>query len=110
MFQKKSYGKAKALLCDAGLEQRFYHFPSQLSGGRNARSRSCKTLINNPELILADEPTGNLDPANAQNVGNLLFSLVERYKKTLILVTHDMKLAQNGDVVYSIKNGNLIAL
>ncbi|NLK46884.1 MAG: ABC transporter ATP-binding protein [Treponema sp.] len=108
--KRKAMEKAKALLCDAGLEQRFYHFPSQLSGGERQRVAVARALINNPELILADEPTGNLDPANAQNVGNLLFSLVERYKKTLILVTHDMKLAQNGDVVYSIKNGNLIAL
>ncbi|MBO7419567.1 MAG: lipoprotein-releasing system ATP-binding protein LolD, partial [Spirochaetaceae bacterium] len=65
---------------------------------------------NDPELILADEPTGNLDPANAQAVGSLLFSLVDRYQKTLLLVTHDMKLAQSGDVVYTIKNGNLAAL
>ena len=107
---KKALDHAKALLCDVGLEQRAHHFPSQLSGGERQRVAVARALINDPELILADEPTGNLDPANSQAVGNLLFSLVDRYKKTLVLVTHDMKLAQNGDVIYTIKNGNLAGL
>ena len=107
---KKALEHAKALLCDVGLEQRAHHFPSQLSGGERQRVAVARALINDPELILADEPTGNLDPANSQSVGNLLFSLVDRYKKTLVLVTHDMKLAQNGDVIYTIKNGNLAGL
>ncbi|MBR6216667.1 MAG: ABC transporter ATP-binding protein [Spirochaetaceae bacterium] len=108
--QRKALDHAKALLCDVGLEKRANHFPSQLSGGERQRVAVARSLINDPELILADEPTGNLDPANAQAVGSLLFSLVDRYKKTLLLVTHDMKLAQSGDVVYTIKNGNLAAL
>ena len=108
--QRKALDHAKALLCDVGLEQRAHHFPSQLSGGERQRVAVARALINDPELILADEPTGNLDPANAQVVGSLLFSLVDRYKKTLLLVTHDMKLAQGGDVIYTIKNGNLAVL
>lgn len=108
--KRRAIERAKALLCDVGLEQRFYHFPSQLSGGERQRVAVARALINDPELILADEPTGNLDPVNAQNVGSLLFSLVERYKKTLLLVTHDMNLAKNGDFIYSIKNGNLVEL
>ena len=108
--QRKALDHAKALLCDVGLEKRANHFPSQLSGGERQRVAVARSLINDPELILADEPTGNLDPANAQAVGSLLFSLVDRYQKTLLLVTHDMKLAQSGDVVYTIKNGNLAAL
>ncbi|MBR3814198.1 MAG: ABC transporter ATP-binding protein [Spirochaetaceae bacterium] len=108
--QKKALDHAKALLCDVGLEQRANHFPSQLSGGERQRVAVARALINDPELILADEPTGNLDPENAKSVGNLLFSLVDRYKKTLVLVTHDMKLAQNGDIIYTIKNGNLASL
>ena len=64
-------------------------------------------LINNPELILADEPTGNLDPANAALIGELLFSMVEKYSKTLILVTHDKNLASNCDVCYEIVSGKL---
>lgn len=108
--QKKALDHAKALLCDVGLEQRANHFPSQLSGGERQRVAVARALINDPELILADEPTGNLDPENAKSVGNLLFSLVDRYKKTLVLVTHDMKLAQNGDIIYTIRNGNLASL
>lgn len=108
--QKKALDHAKALLCDVGLEQRANHFPSQLSGGERQRVAVARALINDPELILADEPTGNLDPENAKAVGNLLFSLVDRYKKTLVLVTHDMKLAQNGDIIYTIRNGNLASL
>ena len=65
------------------------------------------SLMNNPSLILADEPTGNLDPANSVMIGDLLFSMAEKYNKTLILVTHDMKLAEKGDVRYSIKAGKL---
>ena len=107
---KKALDHAKALLCDVGLEQRANHFPSQLSGGERQRVAVARALINDPELILADEPTGNLDPENAKSVGNLLFSLVDRYKKTLVLVTHDMKLAQNGDIIYTIRNGNLASL
>ncbi|MDD6488168.1 MAG: ABC transporter ATP-binding protein [Spirochaetales bacterium] len=108
--QKKALDHAKALLCDVGLEQRANHFPSQLSGGERQRVAVARALINDPELILADEPTGNLEPENAKSVGNLLFSLVDRYKKTLVLVTHDMKLAQNGDIIYTIRNGNLANL
>lgn len=108
MPRKKALDRAKALLCDVGLEHRAYHFSSQLSGGERQRVAVARALINDPELILADEPTGNLDPVNAQTVGNLLFSLVDRYKKTLILVTHDMKLAQKGDSIYTIRNGSLI--
>lgn len=108
--QKKALDHAKTLLCDVGLEQRANHFPSQLSGGERQRVAVARALINDPELILADEPTGNLDPENAKSVGNLLFSLVDRYKKTLVLVTHDMKLAQNGDIIYTIRNGNLANL
>ena len=66
-----------------------------------------RSLINNPSLILADEPTGNLDPANAVLIGDLLFSMADRYKKTLILVTHDMNLAKKGDIRYTIKDGSL---
>ena len=66
-----------------------------------------RSLMNDPQLILADEPTGNLDPENAKMIGSLLFSMVEKYQKTLLLVTHDVNLAKKGDLCYSIKNGKL---
>lgn len=66
-----------------------------------------RSLINNPSLILADEPTGNLDPQNARTIGDLLFSMVDKYQKTLLLVTHDRNLAARGENCFEIKNGNL---
>lgn len=105
--KKDAMEKAKSLLNDVGLSDRADHLPSQLSGGERQRVAVARCLINDPELILADEPTGNLDPANAALIGDLLFSMADRYKKTLILVTHDMKIASKGDVRYFIQNGAL---
>ncbi len=106
---KKNAAKEKAeqLLRDVGLSERMNHLPSQLSGGERQRVAVARSLINDPELILADEPTGNLDPANSKMIGELLFSMVDKYHKTLLLVTHDMKIAKNADVCYSIQNGKL---
>lgn len=107
---KKSEAKEKAaqLLRDVGLSERMNHLPSQLSGGERQRVAVARSLINDPELILADEPTGNLDPVNSKMIGELLFSMVDKYHKTLFLVTHDMKIARNADVCYSIQNGKLV--
>lgn len=99
--------KAKALLADVGLSDRENHLPSQLSGGERQRAAVARALVNDPQLILADEPTGNLDPANAAMIGELLFSMADRYHKTLILVTHDMTLARKGDICWAIKDGRL---
>ncbi|MBQ1644188.1 MAG: ABC transporter ATP-binding protein [Treponema sp.] len=105
--KKLAIEKAKSLLRDVGLEDRMNHLPSELSGGERQRVAVARCLVNDPELILADEPTGNLDPANAALIGDLLFSMADKYKKTLILVTHDMNLASKGDVRYFIKDGKL---
>lgn len=103
--KKEAMDKARILLNDVGLSDRTDHLPSQLSGGERQRVAVARSLINDPKVILADEPTGNLDPANAVLIGDLLFSMTEKYNKTLILVTHDMKLAEKGDYIYSIKDG-----
>ena len=105
--KKEAEEKAKALLCDVGLADRMNHLPGELSGGERQRVAVARSLINNPELILADEPTGNLDPANAVLIGDLLFSMADKYNKTLVLVTHDLSLAAKGSDVYSIKNGKI---
>ena len=105
--KKEAIEKARALLSDVGLEKRLSHLPGQLSGGERQRVAVARSLMNDPQLILADEPTGNLDPQNALMIGDLLFSMVDKYKKTLLLVTHDMNLSKKGDIVYSIKNGRL---
>lgn len=105
--RKTSMEKAKLLLKDVGLESRMNHLPSELSGGERQRVAVARALINDPKVILADEPTGNLDPQNAGMIGDLLFSMAEKYDKTLLLVTHDMNLASGGDYIYSIKEGSL---
>ncbi|MBP3771594.1 MAG: ABC transporter ATP-binding protein [Treponema sp.] len=108
--KKEAVEKASQLLRDVGLEKRMHHLPSQLSGGERQRVAVARSLMNDPQLILADEPTGNLDPQNASMIGDLLFSVVDKYKKTLLLVTHDTKLAKKGDICYSIKNARLEAV
>ncbi|MBO7639075.1 MAG: ABC transporter ATP-binding protein [Treponema sp.] len=105
--KKEAMEKARSLLNDVGLSDRTDHLPSALSGGERQRVAVARSLINDPELILADEPTGNLDPANAAVIGDLLFSMADKYKKTLILVTHDMNLAAKGDLRLFLKNGAL---
>ena len=96
-----------ALLVDVGLEHRMNHIPAKLSGGERQRVAVARSLINDPKLILADEPTGNLDPVNAKVISDLLFSVVDKYKKTLILVTHDKEIATKGDFCYKIVDGKL---
>lgn len=105
--KKEAMEKAKSLLVDVGLEHRMNHIPAKLSGGERQRVAVARSLINDPKLILADEPTGNLDPENAKLVSELLFSMVEKYKKTLILVTHDKEIATKGDYCYKIVKGKL---
>ena len=105
--KKEAEEKALKLLDDVGLSSRVNHLPSELSGGERQRVAVARALINDPQVILADEPTGNLDPANALMIGDLLFSMADKYQKTLLLVTHDMNLASKGDKIYSIKEGRL---
>lgn len=107
--QSKKMAKAQALeLVDAvGLYDRISHYPSQLSGGERQRIAVARALINQPEIILADEPTGNLDITNSKIVEDLLFRMVDQYKKTLILVTHDLSICQYGDFHYHLTNGVL---
>ena len=99
--------RAKKLLSDVGLLDRASHLPSELSGGERQRVAVARALANEPELILADEPTGNLDPANSAMIGDLLFDMASRYDKTLLLVTHDMELAKKGSRLLELKDGVL---
>ena len=105
--KKQAEARARQLLADTGLSDRADHLPSQLSGGERQRAAVARALVNDPTLILADEPTGNLDPANAEMIGDLLFSMADRYSKTLVLVTHDRHLAAKGSACYEIKQGRL---
>ncbi len=94
-------GRADALLEEVGLSERRDHFPSQLSGGERQRVAICRALLMSPPLLLADEPTGNLDPKSAQQVFGLLLDLQRRHGTTTLLVTHNPALAQRcGRILY----------
>ena len=107
-FQKNSLVQAEEILTDLGLKDRLYHFPNQLSGGEQQRVAIARAIINKPELILADEPTGNLDEENSQVIADLLFNVSHKYQKSLCLVTHDLELANKCDRLMKIDNGTII--
>lgn len=97
--------KAKELLARVGLGDRFHHYPTQLSGGEQQRVALARAFITSPRILFADEPTGNLDEANAQQVTELLFGMNREEKTTLVLVTHNLELAQKTERVIKMKGG-----
>ena len=99
--------RAKDLLTAVGLEKRLDHLPGQLSGGEQQRVALARAFMTQPELLFADEPTGNLDHQTAEKVIELLFDLNEQHGTTLILVTHDSLLASRCDRVYRMEAGEL---
>ena len=107
-FQKNALIQAEEILADLGLKDRLHHFPSQLSGGEQQRVAIARAIINKPELILADEPTGNLDEENSQVIADLLFNVSQKFQKSLCLVTHDLELAKKCDRLMKIDNGTII--
>ncbi len=107
-FQKNALVQAEEILTELGLKDRLYHFPNQLSGGEQQRVAIARAIINKPELILADEPTGNLDEENSQVIADLLFNVSQKYQKSLCLVTHDLELANKCDRLMKIDNGTII--
>ena len=107
-FQKNALIQAEEILTDLGLKDRLHHFPSQLSGGEQQRVAIARAIINKPELILADEPTGNLDEENSQIIADLLFNVSQKFQKSLCLVTHDLELAKKCDRLMKIDNGTII--
>ena len=101
--------RAEELLLQVGLSDRLSHCPSQLSGGERQRVSLARALMNDPPLILADEPTGNLDDRNSRLVEDLLFSLVDERGKTLLLVTHSSPLAARTGRQLVLEEGALCA-
>jgi putative ABC transport system ATP-binding protein len=97
--------RAKKLLSDVGLGERMNHRPNELSGGQQQRVAICRALVNNPEIILADEPTGNLDSASGKQIMELLSKLHSEDKKTIILVTHDIELVRYAHRTIFVKDG-----
>ncbi len=108
--RKKAWEKAGQLLIKVGLEGRLDHFPSELSGGERQRAAIARALVNDPRLILADEPTGNLDAENASAVSQLLFELPSITGASIVLATHDKDLAAKAKVRFALVQGLLQAL
>ena len=107
-LQKNATELAKDMLINLGLEHRLQHYPSQLSGGEQQRVAIARAVINKPSIILADEPTGNLDDENSVLISDTLFDVVKSFGSSLCLVTHDKELAQRCDRQIIIQDGKII--
>jgi len=105
---KNPYDRAKELLDRFGLKNRFNNLPSQLSGGEQQRVAIARAIAMKPKLILADEPTGNLDSENSQMIADILFKYIKEEKSSLIMVTHDSKLANKAKRKIKIKDGKIV--
>jgi lipoprotein-releasing system ATP-binding protein len=100
--------KAKELLTKLGLQDRFHHKPNELSGGEKQRVAVARALINDPKLILADEPSGSLDSGNKKELHSLLRKLCNEYGLTILLVTHDNELAETSDRIIEMRDGVIV--
>jgi ABC-type lipoprotein export system ATPase subunit len=107
MGGKPRDGEAASLLERVGLKDRMHHLPSELSGGEQQRVAIARSLINDPSIIYADEPTGNLDSHTGESIIELLLDVARQDRRTLIVVTHDEHLAQRGDRLLRIEDGLL---
>ncbi|MDP4226583.1 MAG: ABC transporter ATP-binding protein, partial [Bacteroidota bacterium] len=95
--KRKAVERAKELLCFLNLQDRMTHKPNELSGGEQQRVAVARALINNPSVVLADEPSGNLDSKNKKELHELFFSLRDKFNQTIVIVTHDLELAGMSD-------------
>jgi putative ABC transport system ATP-binding protein len=102
--------RADALLNEVGLAPRRHHYPSQLSGGEQQRVAIARALANNPPILLADEPTGNLDSGTGHQVIDLLIDVNRRRGTTVVLVTHDPELAQRADQTIALRDGRVVGV
>jgi lipoprotein-releasing system ATP-binding protein len=106
--KKEVEDQAKSLLRTLGIGDRMDHKPTALSGGEQQRVAVCRALINKPDIVFADEPTGNLDSANARELHQLFFQLRDQFKQTFLIVTHNEELAQMSDRTLHMKDGKII--
>ncbi|MCD6229291.1 MAG: ABC transporter ATP-binding protein [Candidatus Diapherotrites archaeon] len=105
---KKATEKVKEVLSTVGLSEKMHNRPNQLSGGEQQRTSIARSLVSNPEIILADEPTGALDSVTGKKLLNMLSRLWKEQGKTIIMVTHDLKLAKYAHTVIELKDGEII--
>lgn len=103
----KDFNQAKKILKKLGLGNRLNHFPHQLSGGERQRVAIARAIVTSPDIILADEPTGNLDHKNANIVFESFLELTEEFKTAIVLVTHDQSLARKMNKIYHLSSGKL---
>ena len=106
--EKVATERAKTLLADLGLEQRWHHKPAELSGGEQQRVAVARAMMNEPSVILADEPSGNLDTETSQQLHELFFQLREQHQQTFVIVTHNTELAMMSDRTLVMKDGSII--
>ena len=99
---------AENLLGEFGLSHRIHHLPSELSGGEQQRVAIARALINKPKIILADEPTGNLDSVNSESMIDLLFEYTKKSHTSLVMVTHDSSIAKRCDRIIEIRDGQIV--
>lgn len=100
--------RAKVLLTKLGLSERMHHRPSEMSGGEQQRVAVARALINQPLVVMADEPSGNLDTARSEELHQLFFDLRDEFGQTFVIVTHNEALAARSDVVFRMKDGKLV--
>jgi lipoprotein-releasing system ATP-binding protein len=106
--KKQVEQKAKELLDRLGLSQRLNHKPSELSGGEQQRTSVARALINSPSIVFADEPSGNLDSNNAEELHKLFFELRNEFNLTFVIVTHNQSLAQSADRKLEMRDGKIV--
>jgi lipoprotein-releasing system ATP-binding protein len=105
--RKSALLQAEEILAEIGLQDRLTHLPSQLSGGQQQRVAVARAIIGKPSILLADEPTGNLDSENSDNVFNLIVKFSKQYQISSLIVTHNLELAKKLDCIITIKDGVL---
>jgi putative ABC transport system ATP-binding protein len=112
IFQKTSVPemneKTEKLLGDVGLKERINHLPSELSGGERQRVALARAFVNDPEVIIADEPTGNLDSKTGKMIMEMLVGFHKRAGKTMVIVTHDPKIAEYAEIIINIEDGQIV--
>ena len=109
-IKKAAYNRAIDLLNSVGLANEIHKRPGQLSGGESQRATVVRALINEPQLILADEPTGSLDKESAEQMGELLSEINKKHQVAMIVVTHSQELASKMDIVYELLDGKLVKI